>query len=424
MNIATFLPPLLLSFAITLLASFVLGLELHTYRRSTGEDLGFGSTRTLSLAGISGFVLTVLDPSMKLYLAGIFFLALFLGVNYRSRQSTFPSLIPPLLILLTYTTGPVTLKEPLWFLAVYLVVILFVLGESPGIRKFSDAISSTEAITLAKFLTLAGIILPLLPDRIIDPRIPVTYPQVFLAVIMVSGVSYLSYLARTYFFPGRGMLLTGILGGLYSSTVATIVIARSVRGKPRGRELSQASTAIILASAMMYLRLEILVIILGHRKVALDLLLPYALLFLLALASAWAVNRLAPASGDRSGEAPLTDAPGHPLELRTAIFFSLAFLFFAGLTREILVTEGPQGLHVLSFFVGFTDITPFILSLLDGSFHVSRGIIEEAILIASGTNNLLNGLYALGLSRNRGLAPAAAWLAAAFVLSLFAGLVI
>jgi uncharacterized membrane protein (DUF4010 family) len=421
MTIQEVLPPLFLTFALAVLFSFVIGLQLHSYRRAYEPDLGFGTTRTLTLTGIAGFTLEILDPSGWLYIAGFFALSLFLLLSYRSRQEKDPSLIPILLTLLTYLIGPIALREPLWFLVVYVVVILLILGESPGIRKLSDAISTAEAVTLAKFLIMAGIVLPFLPTRQISSLVPVTYTQVWLAVVMVSGVSYLSYLARTYFFPDRGLLLTGALGGLYSSTVATIVLARKSRSE-NGASGTLVGTAIILASSMMFLRMGLLVFILGPREIAIDLLLPYGALFLLSLASAWGSRFLEKFLGSPKGTSPVQDNEHHPLEVRTAVFFAMAFVFFAALTHLIVKKYGASGLHLLSFAVGFTDITPFILSLLAGTFHVSKEALEGAIIIASGSNNLMNGVYALVLARNRSVLPAVLWLSSAFLLSLIYGI--
>ena len=90
---------------------------------------------------------------------------------------------------------------------------------------------------------------------------------------------------------------------------------------------------------------------------------------------------------------------------------------------HLIVTKyGAAGLHLLSFAVGFTDITPFILSLLAGNFHVSKGVLEGAIILASGSNNLINGFYALVLARNRRVLPAVLWLSTAFILSLLYGI--
>ncbi len=421
-KIMAIFPPLFLTFILTVLFSFVIGLELHSYRRTNEDDLGFGTTRTLTLSGVAGFVFSILDTSGMLYIAGFLALSAFLLVHYRSRQEKNPSLIPPMMAILTYAMGPIALREPLWFIMVYVVVILLILGESPGIRKFSDAVTATEVVTLAKFLIMAGVILPFLPERPIGAAIPVTYTQLWLAVVMVSGVSYLSYLARTYFFPHRGILLTGTLGGLYSSTVATIVLAR----KDRDQSDPLTSTAIILASTMMYIRMAILVLALGPGTVSFPLLLPYGGLFLLSLGAAWGtrtVSRFLKPPENEKGSSPSVKAT-HPLEVRTAVIFAGAFVLFAAITHLIIGRFGAAGLPFLSIAVGFTDITPFILSLLAGNFSVPKEALEGAIIIASGSNNLVNGLYALALARNRNVLPAFLWLATAFLLSLLYGLLL
>jgi len=76
---------------------------------------------------------------------------------------------------------------------------------------------------------------------------------------------------------------------------------------------------------------------------------------------------------------------------------------------------GTNGLHLLSFVVGFSDINPFIFSLLDGKLQVSGAAVVSAVLIATASNNLLNAAYALGFSRRRQMLPAAAWQVAAAI---------
>ncbi|MGC8500318.1 MAG: MgtC/SapB family protein [Leptospirillia bacterium] len=418
MTLSPSLPPLLVSFVLTVLFCFVLGLELHAFRRASEEkDQGFGTTRTLTLSGILGFVLLALDPSGWLLIAGLFVLTALLLVNYKGHQAENPSLIPHLMALLAYVIGPVAQKEPLWFLMVFLVAILLILGKSPLIRRLSDSVPISESVTLATFLVMAGIILPFLPNTPIADIIPVTYTRVWIAVIMVSGVSYLSYLARTYLFPDRGILITGTLGGLYSSTVATVVLARIAKTRPS----PQIATSIILASSMMYIRMALLVILIGPQEISRPLLLPYGILFLLSLATAWATERLGKAKqhGEDSPAPSKVEGPvAHPLELRTAFLFAMAFLLFATLTRLIVDRFGAGGLHVLAVSTGVTDITPFVLSLLSGHFAASAGAIEGAIILAGGSNNLINGIYALAIARSRSILPALVWLSVAFLFSL------
>jgi len=409
------LPPLLIAFVATVLFGFVIGLEVHSYRRAQNKDLGFGTTRTLTLLAVLGFALAALDPALRLFTAGLVALAILLALQYRDRLAAGEqSLLPTLIALLTYALGPLALQQPIWLLIIYVVVVLLLLSEKPHIRRFSDVFRSTETVTLAKFLIMAGLILPVLPDRQIAPFVSVSYSQLWLAVIVVSGISYLSYLAQTYFIPKGGVLLTGILGGLYSSTATTVVLSRQAHAAPAGNRLFAA--AIVLATAMMYLRLMVLILILGHHAAAWHLAMPFTFLAGLSALFAWLLYRR---SRDTSGS--VADAPEpvrHPLEFSTALLFALLFVFFAALTQFVVANYGASGLHLLSFAVGFSDIDPFILSLLEGKFQVSEAAIVGAIIIASGSNNLLKAAYALGLGRNRSLIPAALWLALSFVLSI------
>lgn len=405
-------PSMLVAFVVTVLFSFVLGLELHSYRRASGRDLGFGTTRTLTLIGATGFALDSIGglPAVAggLLLLGTW-LTLFYGFQLREGRE---HLLLPLIAVMTLLIGPIARREPFWFLVLYVVVVIVMLGAKPGIRRFSDALRSNESITLAKFLIMAGLILPLLPGSQIAPFISVTWYQVWLAVILVSGISYLSYLAQTYFFPNRGVMLTGILGGLYSSTAATVVLAR--RGRETGGDGGRFGSAIIMASAMMYLRLWFLILVLGPAGTAVHLAGPFGAIAGLSLAMGWLLYRRRPPISDYAGDPEVR----HPLEFITALVFAFLFVFFAGVTTVVVTRFGIGGLNWMSFLVGFTDIDPFVLSLLAGKFHVGAGAIEGAVIIASGANNLLKAGYTLGLGRDRRLLPAAAWLTGTFLVSL------
>jgi uncharacterized membrane protein (DUF4010 family) len=108
----------------------------------------------------------------------------------------------------------------------------------------------------------------------------------------------------------------------------------------------------------------------------------------------------------------------NPLDLPAALLFAGLFVLFAALTNFVTETFGAGGLRWLSFAAGLSDIDPFVLSLLAGNFSVSEAAMTAAVLIASGSNNLLKAAYALALSRRRALLPEALWLALTLLLSL------
>ena len=408
----TIFPALLTQFIITAILSFIIGLELHSYRRANEQDLGFGTTRTFTLIGVLGFVLYMIDDRLLVYMIGLIGLVVLLGIYYYRRSSNqLYSLISPLLGLLTYLIAPVLIRFPDWFAVLYVVTILLMLGEKPEIRRFSDAFRSVEMVTFAKFLIMAGVVLPLLPDQQIASFITVTYYQAWAALLVVSSLSYLSYLAQTYVFKKKGLLLTGLLGGLYSSTATTIVLARRAREAPPAPQVTQA---IILATAMMYLRLLLLVFFLGHVDEAQHLLTPFIIFITMSLLAVWLASRIPRAVEIKAGELPLR----HPLEFKTALLFAVLFIVFAALTSIVIAGYGNEGLHILSFVIGLTDIDPFILSLLGGTFQISEPQLVAAIIIASGSNNLVKAGYAAAFGRNRFALAAAAWLVILFIASM------
>lgn len=408
------LPPLLSQFALTLALSFLVGLEFHTYRRANNRDLGPGTTRTFSLVGVLGLALFSLDLSHLLYALGLLVVGTLCALYYwqRAKQEQY-TLLAPLLVVSTYLIGPATIAMPIWFVVAMVVLILVLLGEKISIRRFSDTFHSAEMVTLAKFLLLAGVILPLLPNRPVAPMVQVTYYQVWIALLVVSGISYVSYLAQTYLFPKSGYLLTGLLGGLYSSTATSVVLARRAHEEVDGVSMVGVNQGLILATAMMYLRLFVIVVVLGHWDAARELALPFAGFILLSLLVVALLPRLWPGQvGPRreTSHVPIT----HPLEMTTAVLFALLFVCFAALSQFVIGSYGAAGLHVLSILVGLTDIDPFILSLLAGKFQVATSSVVAAIVLASGSNNLLKAIYILSFGRRRDLWPSMLWLTLLF----------
>lgn len=420
------LPPLLLQFAAAVVLSFVLGLELHSYRRAQDEAIGFGTTRTLTLIGVAGFVLWLLDGATPrgLYLMGLAALAVWLAVDLargaRTGAASAPSaadggaLLPAMIALLAYALGPLVMTQPSWLIAAVLIVAILMLAEKPLIRRVSDAVPLAEGVTLGKFIAIAGLVLPLLPEATIPGTGGLSLARVWLAVVVMSGISYLAYLAHTYAFPRGGVLITGLLGGLYSSTAATVVLARQARTE--AAVAAPAGAAAVLATAMMYLRLWLVILALGHVATARALALPFGALLLGSLAVAGLLWRRA----QRESPAPTVahEPPRNPLDLPVALLFAALFVLFAAVTNFVTETFGASGLRWLSFAAGLSDIDPFVLSLLAGHFAVSEAAITAAVLIASGSNNLLKAGYALALSRRRALLPAALWLVLTLLLSL------
>lgn len=187
-------------------------------------------------------------------------------------------------------------------------------------------------------------------------------------------------------------MLTGILGGLYSSTATTFILARKMK-ETKG-DTHQYVAAIIIAIAMMYLRILVLILIFNKalfQEVWMLFMFMFAITTLISIIIRYRFR--APAVIEQSdGEEK------NPLEFRIAILFTVLFIAFTFITHFTLKYMGSNGLQALSLLVGVTDITPFLLNLFQGGYQISLSIIGIATFQAIISNNILNAIYALWLS--------------------------
>lgn len=414
MNEATVTP-----FLLTLAISFLIGIGLREYYEGERKYDTFGTVRTFVFIGMLGFVLFQLPEVGRVaFLMGLVALCLFLLIYYGNKvlQKKSPGLIGVLIALLTYATGPIALLQPQWYLVLLAISILFVLHSKGRIRQFTDRLETGEVVTACKFLAIAAVVLPLIPavpeagsalGRVFA-SLPVTPRQVWVAVVITTAISYLGYVLQTYLFPRRGLILAGLIGGVYSSTVAVLVLAKKSKATPAVG--LQASRAILLAVSMMYVRLLVLVAVFRYQSA---ITVGPALLGLAAAAALYSVglrrfDRLvaAPSAEPATDVSAAPEMRKNPLELSSAFLFAVLFAVVSFATKYTLDYFADSGLRMLSFVVGFSDITPFVVSLLQGNFGIADTQILQAIVIASASNNILKTAYAyiFGARRTANLA--------------------
>lgn len=390
-------------FVLVAVFGFLTGLEFRSYLLHRvkevpdgGAKLKFGSSRTFTFIAILGFVLYTLDPDLRLYLAGMVALTLFFTVFYYHKLLKGTSgLLQPLISLIVYTYGPTVVVLPAWFLVLLFVSVVFTLSARPLSRYLSEALAPAEFTTLAKFLLVAGVILPLLPNQSITPLIPASPFKIWTAVVVISAISYVGYILKKFLLKQQGYLVTGLLGGLYSSTAATVVLAR--KGRYLSRPNASIDAGILAASGMMYLRLLALVVIMNIGLLP-DVVLPMLLFSALTIGGALVINQRADGGDTTSPDL----GRSNPLELGIALLFALLFVVMMVVTQQVIARFGDTGLKTLSFGVGFTDIDPFVLSILSGNYAAATSQqLASAIIIAAGSNDLLKALYALTLGSRK-----------------------
>ncbi len=399
--------------------SFLVGLEVKSYRNqymtAQKENLFFGDVRTYSFVGILGFILFKIDSNVHiLYAIGFLSITLLYALLYhKNLQENQRSILLYTVMLLVYSFGALIQIQPLWMTALLYVSIVFILNVNKGVDKFTQEINISEFETLSKMILLSAVILPLLPDTNIIPYIPLSPFKIWLAVVVISGISYGGYILQKYFFPSKGYYLAGIFGGSYSSTATTVVLARKAK-KLEGYAVIDA--AIISATAVMYLRLLVIALIFNV-EIGENLLLPFTVLsFVGFLVSLFYLKR------EQKPQEHVEIVDKNPLELKTAFLFAFLFVAMIVLTHFVTKHYGTSGLEILSFLVGFTDIDPFILSILTGKFSIASTQTTAAIMIAAGSNNLLKAVYALWFGKIKNTYKSALWISLLGIITIVWGL--
>ncbi len=388
------IPVDLTNFVLVTVFSLLIGLEQRRHHWDEKPETFYGTDRTITFIGILGYILFILSPDNLLpFLFGGFALLILLAIYYWKKIENrgkfgFTSII---IAFIVYSFAPLIYKEPIWLSFLVVTTVLIITELKPQFHRFTAKLDNDDFIVLSKFLIISGIVLPLLSHQIISSSIPISPFKIWLAVVVISGISYLSYLLQRYLFPQKGAIITGLLGGLYSSTATTIVLARKSKSSQSNAKL--ISSSIIFATAMMFVRIYVLTFIFNP-KLAESLSVPFIVLCLLSFLLGWLILHFEK-NEERTVLKAITNK--NPLEFKTAVVFAGLFVLFALITKYVLKSYGSQGLNVLSLVVGVTDIDPFLLSLFTGKFAISLHAMEQATLIAITSNNLIKLIYALSL---------------------------
>lgn len=384
---------------------FFFGLAFEEFNARANQKRP-GGIRSFPLLALIGALLYRLDPAHLVPLSvGLLSLNLWLALFYwRHLDETDADGLPNvgLMVLicnvLAFLLGPAALSEPPWVVIGATVTGVLFLTAREALHDFARRVELAEIVNAGRFLLLTGFILPLLPNTPVTTLTSITPYQVWLAVVAVCSVSYASYLLQRFVAPSSAGLLTAVLGGLYSSTATTVVLARRAAGEATASK--QTQTGIILATCIMYLRLLVVIGVFNltlARAAAPPMLGLSAAGLLMAAGWYW----FGPARRAEPGQAA---GPSNPLELTAAAIFAVVFIVVSIASSWAVATFGTAGIYVLAAIVGVSDIDPFVLSLAqNGAGQMAGGTGVVAILIATSSNNLLKAAYVAGCSGGRGL---------------------
>lgn len=413
------LPPDLTKFIIVALYALIIGLSQRKMYLKKEEIPYFGSDRTFTLIGILGYVLYVLSPeSMGVFLAGGGCLTVFLALNYAYKMFYIKhtGLTSIIIALITYCLAPIVYTKDLWVSILVVVSVLILTEMKSMFINFTKKINDLEFINLAKFFIISGVILPVLPKTEIIEGVSLTPYNIWLSTVVISGISYVSYLLKKYVFKDAGIIVTGILGGVYSSTATCIILAKKAREAKDNQ--SQYVAAIYCAIAMMYVKFMILMGIFNF-----ELLCKYWSIFVVMALFTGAIAmffyyklRKGAGKGDKIEE---EEDDKNPLEFKVALIFASLFIAFTLITHYTLVYFGDNGLRTLSILVGVSDINPFLINLFQSQYDVTESLLVMSAFQAIISNNVVKMIYGIFFSNKVLLKPLIVGFSLIFVVNIF-----
>ncbi|HUY13804.1 MAG TPA: MgtC/SapB family protein [Terriglobia bacterium] len=381
---------------LVLLLSFLIGLEREE-RKAAAPRYNFGGVRTFPLIGLIGYSLALLSKGQPLLVAlGFLAIAGFLWLSYWHKLTSAEAagITTEMSALATYLLGALVYYGDFWIATTLGVACVLLLDLKAGLESLTQRFPPEEILTFTKFLLLTAVILPVLPNKDFT-AFHLNPFKTWLVVVAVSAISYASYALQKMTKARGGVILAALLGGAYSSTAATVVLAR--RAKQEGHP-HLFSGGILVASGVTFIRIVILVAFFSW-SLTLALALPYIVLTVLGISVGWWWSRR---SDVEPGKVAREFEPENPLELRAALLFALLFVVILSLSHLAAAHLGKGGVYALGALTGVTDITPFIMGMTQalGTLITIR-VAAAGIVIATASNNVVKALYAYSLADRR-----------------------
>ena len=345
-----------LSIATALACGLLIGIERGFDLRGLRAGTRVAGVRTFTLLGLASGLAGLAGQMGQSFAAGAIVAgcAAVLAVGYANRPGlkSKPDATTPIAALTTVGLGFIAGFGQPGFAIAGAAIVTLILALKAELHGFLDKLDEDDVKALARYAVIAGAVLPFLPSGHYGPLGAWNPQKLWLVVVLVTGFSFLGYVANRIFGERHGTIATALIGGAYSSTAVTQSLAQRLGSEDKG---GAEPAGIALATAVMYLRVLLLIGILATR-----VFVPFAIIILPAIIVAWGAGfwlyRTAPKS-----DAPAP--PGNPIAILPALGFVLFVAFAAVAAKWAAGRFGEQGIAVLLLIVGSTDVDTAIITL-------------------------------------------------------------
>jgi len=279
--------------------------------------------------------------------------------------------------------GALTLLGYISISLVITVIMVVLLSSKLKLQSVISQITDEEMYDFIRFVVVALLIFPFLPDETYGPYDVINPREIGWVILLTSGLGFIGYVLVRIFGAGKGILMSGIIGGLVSSTAVTWVFSRKSREEPS--LAINCAIAILAASSIMVIRVLIWVLIF-NKDLMKNFYLPIGIVFLGAIGVTLYFYFQEKKSQQTDAEIPL----GKPLNLVGALIFGLLYTVIIFAVAYASDTFGNKGIYITSGIGGLSDIDAITISVSKLSRDgISVLTAQNAILIATLANTIV-----------------------------------
>ena len=375
---------------VAIIGGAAVGVERQRSGHATGPDARLGGIRTFTLlgtaAGIGGFLIASgFAVPAALMVAGALALIITGYVRASGRDIDATTEVAAVVVLgagVLAGIGELRLSAALTTLTVLL------LAEKPRLHGVIERLDEPTLLAAARFAVMSLVILPLLPEGPFGPAPGIKPRELWLLVLLFSGMSFAGFIAQRI-SRSAGYPLTGLLGGLVSSTSVTLTFARL--SQSHAAQAAALATGAVAASTILFARVAVAVAILDAT------LLPVLSRY---LAAPFVVSLVMLGLAWRSlhGEDVEPSTLRNPLQLRNAVEMALLFQVVLYAVHYMRAWIGDQGLMATGFVLGLTDVDALTLSMTRSvASHVTIEVACRAIATGIIANSLMKAAIAAAI---------------------------
>jgi uncharacterized membrane protein (DUF4010 family) len=369
-------------FGVALALGLLVGLEREYSHADESQPRLFGGARTFPLIALTGCAAALVANEVTPWFFPVAFAAvtgLVLAAYAATAAKGDIGLTTEITSLVVFLCGALAYWDYLLLATAMAVTTTVLLSLKTTLHDLTKRISQQDIYATLKFAIITVIILPLLPNRTYGPLDVLNPRQIWLMVVFISGVSFFGYILIKCVGSRQGIGLTGLLGGLVSSTAVTLSFSQ--RSQKESHLARPFTLAITVASTVMFIRVVFEAFVLNP-VLARVLLIPMLAAGAVGLASCvylWFAERTS-----EKGEVSVHN----PFELGPAIKFGLLYAAILLVSKAAQVYLGDAGVYLSSIVAGLTDVDAITLSMsrLAGEATIPQVTAARAIVLAAMSN--------------------------------------